>query len=252
VDLVEIKDFRKSYRLGIEHGMKTVEAVKSISLSVPEGALYGFIGPNGAGKTTTIKTLMGLLRPTSGTVKLMGRDPLDPASRVQVGFQPEQPYFYDYLTGMELLMFYGRLSGLRGQELSKRIEESCALCKVDASWLSRRLRTYSKGMSQRLGLAQSVLHKPKLLILDEPMSGLDPMGRRDVRLAMLELHKAGTTIFYSSHVLSDVEEVCTHAAMVVRGTLRVEGLLSDILNDPADPDHRQKLEDILAREVELA
>lgn len=252
MDLVEIKDFRKSYRLGIEHGMKTVEAVKSISLSVPEGALYGFIGPNGAGKTTTIKTLMGLLRPTSGTVRLMGRDPLDPASRTQVGFQPEQPYFYDYLTGMELLAFYGRLSGLRGQELSRRIEEACALCKVDMSWLPRRLRTYSKGMSQRLGLAQSVLHKPRLLILDEPMSGLDPMGRRDVRLAMLELHKAGTTIFYSSHVLSDVEEVCTHAAMVVRGTLRVEGLLSDILNDPADPDHRQKLEDILAREVELA
>ncbi|MEK7392987.1 MAG: ABC transporter ATP-binding protein, partial [Fibrobacterota bacterium] len=162
------------------------------------------------------------------------------------------PYFYDYLTGLELLTFYGRLSGVRGQELSSRIDEACGLCKVDSSWLSRRLRTYSKGMSQRLGLAQSILHKPKLLILDEPMSGLDPMGRRDVRMAMLELHKAGTTIFYSSHVLSDVEEVCTHAAMVVRGTLRVSGTLNEILDDPADPEHRQKLEDILAREVELA
>ncbi len=252
MNLVEIQNFSKVYRLGIEHGLKKVEAVKSISLTVPEGALYGFIGPNGAGKTTTIKTLMGLLRPTSGTVLLMGKNPLDPASRVQVGFQPEQPYFYDYLTGQELLSFYGRLSGVRGQDLSKSIEEACDLCKVDPSWLTRRLRTYSKGMSQRLGLAQAVLHKPKLLILDEPMSGLDPMGRRDVRLAMLELHKAGTTIFYSSHVLSDVEEVCTHAAMVVRGTLRREGLLSEILNNPDDPEHRQKLEDILAREVELA
>ena len=252
MDLVEIRDFRKTYRLGIEHGMKTVEAVRSITLAVPEGSLYGFIGPNGAGKTTTIKTLMGLLRPTSGTVRLMGKDPRDPSSRLQVGFQPEQPYFYDYLTGIELLKFYGRLSGLSGQELSRRIDEACGLCKVESGWLSRRLRTYSKGMSQRLGLAQSILHRPKLLILDEPMSGLDPIGRRDVRLAMLELHKAGTTIFYSSHVLSDVEEVCTHAAMVVRGTLRVEGALADILNDPADPEHRQKLEDILAREVELA
>jgi ABC-2 type transport system ATP-binding protein len=252
MNLVEIRNFRKTYRLGIEQGLKSVEAVKSITLDVPEGSLYGFIGPNGAGKTTTIKTLMGLLRPTSGSVRLMGKDPQDPSSRASVGFQPEQPYFYDYLTGMELLMFYGRLSGLRGQELSKRIDEACALCKVESSWLARRLRTYSKGMSQRLGLAQSVLHKPKLLVLDEPMSGLDPMGRRDVRLAMLELHQGGTTIFYSSHVLSDVEEICTHAAMVVRGTLRVSGTLSDILNDPADPEHRQKLEDILAREVELA
>lgn len=252
MNVLELRDFGKTYRLGIEHGLKTVEAVKSVTLDVPEGALYGFIGPNGAGKTTTIKTLMGLLRPTSGTVALMGKDPLDPASRAQVGFQPEQPYFYDYLTGRELLMFYGRLSGMRGRELSNRIDEACALCKVEISWLSRRLRTYSKGMSQRLGLAQSILHQPRLLILDEPMSGLDPMGRRDVRLAMLELHKAGTTIFYSSHVLSDVEEVCTHAAMVVRGTLRVSGTLTDILNDPADPDHRQKLEDILTREVELA
>ncbi len=249
---IEIRDFRKIYRLGIEHGLKVVEAVKSISLEVPEGALYGFIGPNGAGKTTTIKTLMGLLRPTAGSVKLMGRDPRDPASRLQVGFQPEQPYFYDHLTGRELLLYYGRLAGLRGQELSKRLEESCALCKVEDGWLSRRLRTYSKGMSQRLGLAQSILHRPRLLVLDEPMSGLDPMGRRDVRLAMLELHRGGTTIFYSSHVLSDVEEVCTHAAMVVRGTLRVSGTLSEILDDPADPEHRRKLEDILAREVELA
>jgi ABC-2 type transport system ATP-binding protein len=252
MNLVEIRDFKKSYRLGLEHFLKRVDAVQGISLTVPEGALYGFIGPNGAGKTTTIKTLMGLLRPTSGVVRLMDRDPLDPASRKEVGFQPEQPYFYDYLTGMELLRYYGRLSGINGALLTSRIEEACALCKVEMGWLDRRLRTYSKGMSQRLGLAQAILHKPRLLILDEPMSGLDPMGRRDVRLAMKSLHEAGTTIFYSSHVLSDVEEVCTHAAMVVRGTLRREGKLSDILDNPADPEHRQKLEDILTREVELA
>ncbi len=249
---IEIRDFSKRYRLGLEHMLRTVDAVRSMSLTVPEGALYGFIGPNGAGKSTTIKTLMGLLRPTTGTVRLMGLDPRDPASRRQVGFQPEQPWFYDYLTGLELLQYYGRLSGLSGRKLSDRIDASCALCKVESGWLTRRLRTYSKGMSQRLGLAQAILHEPRLLILDEPMSGLDPMGRRDVREAMKAIHATGATIFYSSHVLSDVEEVCTHAAMVVRGTLRVEGTLDDLLNDPSDPAHRGKLEDILAREVELA
>lgn len=252
MNLVEIRDFHKSYRLGIERGLKVVEAVKSITMDVPEGSLYGFIGPNGAGKTTTIKTLMGLVRPSSGTIRLMGKNPLDPASRREVGFQPEQPYFYDYLTGSELLRYYGRLSGIRGPDLSSRIEEACALCKVEPGWLDRRLRTYSKGMSQRLGLAQSVIARPRLLVLDEPMSGLDPMGRRDVRLAMLELHRRGTTIFYSSHVLSDVEEICTHAAMVVRGTLRLSGTLDKILSNPDDPGHRAKLEDLLAKEVELA
>jgi len=252
VNPIEIRDYSKRYRLGLEDMMRTVNAVQGISLTVPEGALYGFIGPNGAGKSTTIKTLMGLLRPTSGTVRLMGLDPRDPASRRSVGFQPEQPWFYDYLTGMELLQYYGRLSGLSGQKLSSRIEASCALCKVEQGWLSRRLRTYSKGMSQRMGLTQAVLHEPKLLILDEPMSGLDPMGRRDVREAMKTLHAGGTTIFYSSHVLSDVEEVCTHAAMLVRGTIRVEGTLDSLLGNADDPEHRGKLEDILAREVELA
>ncbi|MCB9497678.1 MAG: ABC transporter ATP-binding protein [Fibrobacteria bacterium] len=247
-----MRGFSKRYRLGIEHFLKSVEAVQAVSFTVPEGALYGFIGPNGAGKSTTIKTLMGLLRPSSGTVRLMGLDPRDPASRREVGFQPEQPWFYDHLSGLELLQYYGRLAGLSGSRLQRRIEESCALCKVEESWLSRRLRTYSKGMSQRLGLAQAILHQPRLLILDEPMSGLDPMGRRDVREAMKTLHGSGTTIFYSSHVLSDVEEVCTHAAMLVRGTLRVEGTLSALLDDPSDPGHRGKLEDILAREVESA
>lgn len=249
---IEIRDFSKRYRLGLENLLRSVEAVRNISLTVPEGALYGFIGPNGAGKSTTIKTLMGLLRPSSGTVRLMGLDPRDPESRRLVGFQPEQPWFYDYLTGLELLQYYGRLSGLSGRKLSQRIEASCALCKVEDGWLVRRLRTYSKGMSQRLGLAQAILHEPRLLVLDEPMSGLDPMGRRDVREAMKTLHATGTTIFYSSHVLSDVEEVCTHAAMLVRGTLRVEGTLDALLGDSADPGHRGHLEDILAREVELA
>ena len=248
---IEIRDFSKKYRLGLENLLHVVEAVRSVSLTVPEGALYGFIGPNGAGKSTTIKTLMGLLRPTTGSVRLMGIDPRDPASRREVGFQPEQPWFYDYLTGMELLQYYGRLAGLSGKRLSRRIEESCALCRVEDGWLSRRLRTYSKGMSQRMGLAQAILHEPRLLILDEPMSGLDPMGRRDVREAMKTLHAGGTTIFYSSHVLSDVEEICTHAAMLVRGTLRVEGTLDALLAGD-EPNHRGTLESILAREVELA
>lgn len=248
---IEIRDFSKTYRLGLESLLRRVDAARNISFTVPEGALYGFIGPNGAGKSTTIKTLTGLLRPTSGTVRLMGLDPREPASRREVGYQPEQPWFYDHLTGLELLRYYGRLSGLSGSRLERRIEESCALCKVESGWLGRRLRTYSKGMSQRLGLAQAILHEPRLLILDEPMSGLDPMGRRDVREAMKALHGRGTTIFYSSHVLSDVEEICTHAAMLVRGTLRAEGTLASILEGDGQGG-RTRLEDILAREVESA
>lgn len=248
MNLIEVREFSKSYRLGIEQGLKKVEAVKSVSLSVPEGALYGFIGPNGAGKTTTIKTLIGLLRPTGGMVRVMGGDPQDPKVRAQIGFQPEQPYFYDYLTGREFLEYFGGLAGIGSAELKDRIRTSCEVCKVEDHWLDRRLRTYSKGMSQRLGLVQAILHRPRLLILDEPMSGLDPMGRRDLRLAMLELHRAGTTIFYSSHVLSDVEEICTHAAMVVRGTLRKEGTLQELLSEGSEGG-RARLEDILAAEV---
>jgi ABC-2 type transport system ATP-binding protein len=247
MNAIEVRGFRKSYRLGIEHLMKVHQAVRGIDLTVPQGAVYGFVGPNGAGKTTTIKSLVGLLRPSSGTIRVWDGSPGDPAVRRRVGFMPEQPYFYDHLSGRELLRYFGRLSGLSGAALDEAIERACTLCRIRDSWLARRMRTYSKGMGQRIGLAQAILHRPDLLVLDEPMSGLDPIGRRDVRHILQELHGQGTTVFYSSHVLSDVEELCTHAALIVGGEVRREGELARLLSDEAG--RTLRLEDVLAREV---
>ena len=245
---IEVHAFKKSYRLGLEHLMRVHHAVQGIDFTVPVGSVYGFIGPNGAGKTTTIKSLVGLLRPSSGSIRIWGGDPSDAAVRRRLGFMPEQPYFYDHLSGEELLRYFGHLSGLGGAALEQAIERACELCRIRKDWLRRRMRTYSKGMGQRLGLAQAILHKPELLILDEPMSGLDPIGRRDVKHILRTLHDEGATIFYSSHVLSDVEELCSHAAMIVAGTVRVEGPLERILAAAADG-RQEHLEDILAREV---
>lgn len=203
-------------------------ALRQISLQVNEGEIYGFIGPNGAGKSTTIKILTGLLRIGSGSVKVMGHAPQDMRSRSQLGYLPEHPYFYDYLTGYELLKFYGSLSGVRGKLLEDRIAWACELLHANHDWIHRRLRTYSKGMMQRMGLAQAILSKPKLLILDEPMSGLDPMGRRDVREAIQFLNREGATIFYSSHVLSDVESISHRVAMIVDGKIVRAGRVEEV------------------------
>ena len=203
-------------------------ALRQISLQVNEGEIYGFIGPNGAGKSTTIKILTGLLRIGSGSVKVMGHAPQDMRSRSQLGYLPEHPYFYDYLTGYELLKFYGSLSGVRGKLLEDRIVWACELLHANHDWIHRRLRTYSKGMMQRMGLAQAILAKPKLLILDEPMSGLDPMGRRDVREAIQFLNREGATIFYSSHVLSDVESISHRVAMIVDGKIVRAGRVEEV------------------------
>ncbi len=159
----------------------------------------------------------------------MGK-PVGPASlRREVGYLPEQPYFYDYLTGAEFLRFYGGLSGLYGATLRDRIGDSCARTGMRGEWLDRKLRTYSKGMLQRIGLAQALLSRPRLLVLDEPMSGLDPLGRREVRNLLRDLHAEGVTVFYSSHVLSDVEALCTRIAMLVDGTVRRQGALDEVL-----------------------
>ena len=208
--------------------MKPKLALKDVSLHVEPGQIYGFIGPNGAGKSTTIKVLTGLLNFDSGKVLVNGISPRDVKSRRFIGYSPEQPYFYDYLTGRELLQFYGKLVGLEGNLLNERITWALQLLHADKDWIDRRLRSYSKGMMQRVGIAQAILGKPKLLILDEPMSGLDPMGRRDVREAILELNRDRVTIFYSSHLLSDVESISHRVAMIVDGRIVREGTVDEI------------------------
>jgi ABC-2 type transport system ATP-binding protein len=225
--MVKVEGLRKIYRIGFWR--KPLEAIRDVSFQVRDGDLFGFIGPNGAGKSTVIKILLGLLKADAGKAMLMGRAAGTPRSREQVGFLPEQPYFYDYLTGREFLRFYARLSRLHGQDLRQRVEETAGLTGIRPDWLDRKLRTYSKGMLQRIGLAQALLGRPKLVILDEPMSGLDPLGRRDVRNILKQLHAQGTTVFYSSHVLSDVEAICTRLAMIVNGEIRKQGTVSEVL-----------------------
>lgn len=224
--MIQIEHLHKTYRSGFL--MKPKLALKDVSLHVEPGQIYGFIGPNGAGKSTTIKVLTGLLNFDSGKVLVNGISPRDVKSRRFIGYSPEQPYFYDYLTGRELLQFYGKLVGLEGNLLNERITWALQLLHADKDWIDRRLRSYSKGMMQRVGIAQAILGKPKLLILDEPMSGLDPMGRRDVREAILELNRDRVTIFYSSHLLSDVESISHRVAMIVDGRIVREGTVDEI------------------------
>ncbi|MDB5049793.1 MAG: transporter, ATP-binding protein [Fibrobacteres bacterium] len=230
--MIKVEDLRKTYRIGFWR--KSVEALRGVSFEVNEGDLYGFIGPNGAGKSTTIKILLGLLKVGSGKATLMGLPAGSPRSRQNVGFLPEQPYFYDYLSGREFLWFYGQLSGLAWKDLKKRVAEVTELVSLRPEAMDRKLRTYSKGMLQRIGLAQALLSRPRLVILDEPMSGLDPLGRRDVRALLQNLHSQGITVFYSSHVLSDVEAICTRLAMVVDGQIRRQGTVAQVLEGEAE------------------
>lgn len=225
--MIEVRDLSKTYRIGFLR--KQVHALRRATFNVNEGDLFGFIGPNGAGKSTSIKVLLGLLRKDSGEALLFGKPAGTVQSRREVGFLPEQPYFYDYLTALEFLRFYGGLAGLRGAELEKRIEESAALTGMKSDWMDRKLRTFSKGMLQRTGLAQALLGKPRLVIFDEPMSGLDPMGRKEVRALLKHLHAQGVTVFYSSHVLGDVEAICTRLAMMVNGEVRRCGTVAEVL-----------------------
>jgi ABC-2 type transport system ATP-binding protein len=230
--MIKVEGLRKTYRLGF--WMKKVEALRGVSFEVRQGDLFGFIGPNGAGKSTAIKVLLGLLKADGGQASMMGHPAGSTASRIDVGFLPEQPYFYDYLTGREFLWFYGRLSGLAWRDLKTRVDEAAEMVGMKTGSMDRKLRTYSKGMLQRIGLGQALLSRPRLVVLDEPMSGLDPMGRRDVRELLRNLHSQGVTVFYSSHVLSDVEAICTRLAMVVDGTIPRQGTVAEVLAGEAE------------------
>ena len=222
---IETKSLSKVFKK--DFSKKKILALKSLSLKIEEGEVFGFLGPNGAGKSTTIKMLLNLIRPTSGTVTIMGQNPSDKNVRKLVGYLPENPYFYDHLSAKELLWFGGRSCNMdRSTIREKTIQLLEELELIDA--MKRPLRTYSKGMVQRAGLALALIHDPKILILDEPMSGLDPMGRIKVFNLILKLKEEGKTIFFSSHILHDIERLCDRAGILINGDLI---RLIDVKND---------------------
>jgi len=223
---IEILQLEKVYSVGFWR-KRPKRALYPLDLVVEEGEIFGFLGPNGAGKTTTLKMLMGLVFPTAGSARILGLELDDPRMKAQIGFLPEQPYFYDYLTAVELLKYYGRLSGVDEKQLVSRVEAVLKRVALeDAAHLQ--LRKFSKGMLQRVGIAQAILHDPKVVFLDEPMSGLDPMGRREVRNLIEGLKAEGKTVFFSTHILSDAEALCDRVAIVHLGQLRGVGAVEEL------------------------
>ena len=226
---IEILGLEKTYSVGFWR-KKPRYGLRPLNLTVEEGEVFGFLGPNGAGKTTTLKLLMGLIFPTGGTARILGMEIDDPKMKAQIGFLPEQPYFYDYLTARELLEYYGRLSGVDPKQLSRKVDE--VLQRVGLPDVGGvQLRKFSKGMLQRVGIAQAILHEPRVLFFDEPMSGLDPMGRREVRDLMEQLKREGKTIFFSTHILSDAEALCDRVAIIHQGELRGVGAVVDLTSN---------------------
>ncbi len=223
---IETLGLEKTYSVGFWR-KRPKRALHPLDLTVEEGEILGFLGPNGAGKTTTLKMLMGLVFPSGGTARILGMELDDPRMKAQIGFLPEQPYFYDYLTGRELLRYYGKLSGMDSATLTRKIDPALERVGLrDAGHLQ--LRKFSKGMLQRVGIAQAILHDPKVVFLDEPMSGLDPMGRREVRTLIEGLKAEGKTVFFSTHILSDAEALCDRVAIIHQGKLRGVGAVEEL------------------------
>lgn len=238
-NVIETRDLSKVYTrdfIGMENGRmkvslfnRKVAALKNLNLEVKEGEIFGLLGPNGAGKTTTIKILMTIHRATGGTATIMGRPLGDKRVKSQIGFLPENPYFYDYLRGFEFLDYYGSLYGIPQRRRRKKIFELLERVGI-AHAANLPLRGYSKGMLQRIGLAQSLLNDPKLVILDEPQSGLDPLGRKEVRDLILSLRDEGKTVCFSSHILNDAEMICDRVCIIHKGELVSEGTLGNLLS----------------------
>src|SRR6202046_4369824 len=225
---IKIEGLTKDYAVGFWR-KKMRRSLDHLDLEVNEGEAFGFLGPNGAGKTTTLKLLMGLIFPTSGSAQVRGRSVADVRMHREIGYMPEQPYFYDYLTARELLDYFARFFGFSATERQQRIKKFLELVGLAES-ADVQLRKFSKGMLQRVGIAQAILHDPQVIFLDEPMSGLDPVGRREVRDIILELKKQGRTVFFSTHILSDAEMLCDRVAVLVGGKLLGVGAPKEIVS----------------------
>lgn len=224
---VEIRNLSKEFRTSFRR--KPLRAVDDVSIRIMPGEVYGLIGPNGSGKSTTMKALLGLVAPTSGSCAIFGKDSLKTDSRNEVGFLPENPYFYKHLTGAETLRFYGKLCGLYGKALAARVDELLDLVDLTSA-RDRRVGGYSKGMLQRIGLAQALIQEPRLVILDEPTAGVDPVGSREIRDLILKLRDRGITVFLCSHLLEQVQEVCDHVGIIFRGRMIREGRLEELIS----------------------
>jgi ABC-2 type transport system ATP-binding protein len=224
--VLTVDELKKTFKVGFTR--KVVEAVRGISFQVEPGEIFGFLGPNGAGKTTTIKTIMDLIRPTSGRVEIFGKPPSDMDARLKVGYLPEQPYFYDYLKPAELLDFFGKLYGIGSAERKRRVDRLIERVGLGHA-RDRTLRRFSKGMLQRAGLAQALIGNPELVILDEPLSGLDPIGRKELKDVIANLRTEGKTVFFSSHILADIELLCDKIVIIDKGKMRFFGTVKDFL-----------------------
>jgi ABC-2 type transport system ATP-binding protein len=222
---IEIKSLSKKYTLGL--GESSITALNQLDLDIKEGEVFGFLGPNGAGKTTTIKILIGLMTPTSGTARLFDQEITNESVRSKIGFLPETPSFYEYLTGTEMLSFYGQLFDLPKNEIKERTTALLKQVGLESS-AHLQLRKFSKGMLQRIGIAQALINDPALVMLDEPMSGLDPIGRKEMRELILALKAQGKTIFFSSHIIHDVEMICDRVGILAKGKLLGIGHLDEI------------------------
>jgi ABC-2 type transport system ATP-binding protein len=246
-----VKDFRPGF------GLTKKRVLHGISFEVRRGEIFGFIGPNGAGKTTTLKVLMGLIRPSAGRAELLGHAASESEFRRQIGFAPESPYFYEFLTGREILAFYARLCDVEPASIGARVNEVLAQVGL-AHAGDARLRTYSKGMLQRIGIAQAIVHDPSVIFLDEPMSGLDPVGRKEIRDLIVRLNAQGKTVFMNTHILSDVEMICDRVAIIVKGRIAYEGALDgfhgdrkqfDVTLASLPPDFAEEIEAQLGRKL---
>ncbi len=226
--VIEIQGLTKDYPVGHWRPGKR-RSLDNLTLQVEEGEVFGFLGPNGAGKTTTLKLLMGLIFPTAGSARVLGHSIDDIRMHRDIGYLPEQPYFYDYLTARELLDYYARFSGYETEERRERVARFLDRVGLAAA-ADTQLRKFSKGMLQRAGIAQAIVHDPKVVFLDEPMSGLDPVGRREVRDIIQDLKQQGRTVFFSTHILSDAEMLCDRVAVLVGGKLQGVGAPSDLVS----------------------